>query len=92
MGPDPAKQGESGHELPVDTEIGSTKSLLAGQIDPIYQAKIDIVNAALEEVNTGRWLGPYQRHLFVVAGFGWFNDNVGFKKSLNFFIDLIFAY
>ena len=84
MGTDAAKPGESGHEPPVDAEVGSTTSLLAGQIDPVYQAKIDIVNAALEEINTGRWLGPYQRHLFVVAGFGWFNDNVGLKSRETF--------
>ncbi|KIM73500.1 hypothetical protein PILCRDRAFT_829085 [Piloderma croceum F 1598] len=41
-------------------------------IDPIYQAKARILNDALQEIG----MGKYQWFLFVVAGFGWFSDNL----------------
>ncbi|KAI0338563.1 MFS general substrate transporter [Trametopsis cervina] len=43
-----------------------------GTVDPIYQAKARLLNAALKEIGMGR----YQWYLFIVAGFGWFADSV----------------
>lgn len=43
-----------------------------GHVDPLYQAKAQVLNDAIQEIGMGR----YQWHLFVVAGFGWFSDNV----------------
>ncbi|KAL6308279.1 MFS general substrate transporter [Sparassis latifolia] len=41
-------------------------------VDPVYQAKARILNDAFEEIG----MGKYQWYLFVVAGFGWFSDNL----------------
>ncbi|KAI0632310.1 MFS general substrate transporter [Trametes polyzona] len=41
-------------------------------VDPVYQAKARILNDALQEIGMGR----YQWYLFIVAGFGWFSDNL----------------
>jgi hypothetical protein len=43
-----------------------------GHVDPCYQAKAQLLNDAIQEIGMGR----YQWHLFIVAGFGWFSDNV----------------
>ena|SRR5579859_4516903 len=43
-----------------------------GHVDPCYQAKAQLLNDAVQEIGMGR----YQWHLFIVAGFGWFSDNV----------------
>ncbi|KAI0668945.1 major facilitator superfamily domain-containing protein [Trametes maxima] len=43
-----------------------------GTVDPEYQAKACVLNAAIQEVGMGR----YQWWLFAVAGFGWFADSV----------------
>jgi len=43
-----------------------------GHVDPLYQAKAQLLNDAIQEIGMGR----YQWHLFIVAGFGWFSDNV----------------
>ncbi|KAI1790843.1 MFS general substrate transporter [Ganoderma leucocontextum] len=39
-----------------------------GSVDPVYQAKARVLNAALQEIG----MGKYQWWLFAVAGFGWF--------------------
>ncbi|KAI0647860.1 MFS general substrate transporter [Trametes meyenii] len=44
----------------------------AAGVDPVYQAKAKILNDAFQEIGMGR----YQWYLFVVAGFGWFSDNL----------------
>ncbi|KAH9924317.1 MFS general substrate transporter [Epithele typhae] len=41
-------------------------------LDPVYQAKARILNDAFQEIGMGR----YQWFLFIVAGFGWFADNL----------------
>ncbi|KAH9949810.1 MFS general substrate transporter [Amylocystis lapponica] len=41
-------------------------------VDPVYQAKARILNDAFQEIG----MGKYQWYLFVVAGFGWFSDNL----------------
>ncbi|OCH87958.1 MFS general substrate transporter [Obba rivulosa] len=41
-------------------------------IDPVYQAKAKILNAAFQEIG----MGKYQWHLFMMAGFGWLSDNL----------------
>ncbi|KAK1225265.1 MFS sugar transporter [Marasmius sp. AFHP31] len=43
-----------------------------GTIDPVYQAKARILNAAIQEIG----MGKYQVYLFCCAGFGWFADSV----------------
>jgi hypothetical protein len=43
-----------------------------GQMDPLYQAKAQMLNDAIQDIG----MGKYQWHLFCVAGFGWFSDNV----------------
>ncbi|KIP06743.1 hypothetical protein PHLGIDRAFT_24417 [Phlebiopsis gigantea 11061_1 CR5-6] len=43
-----------------------------GTVNPVYQAKARLLNAAIQEIGMGR----YQWYLFVVAGFGWFADSV----------------
>ncbi|KAJ2984747.1 hypothetical protein NUW54_g10394 [Trametes sanguinea] len=39
-----------------------------GTVDPVYQAKARVLNAAIQEIG----MGKYQWWLFAVAGFGWF--------------------
>ncbi|KAI0641053.1 MFS general substrate transporter [Trametes meyenii] len=52
---------------------GSTMDIFEdGTVDPVYQAKARVLNAAIQEVGMGR----YQWWLFAVAGFGWFADSV----------------
>ncbi|OBZ68823.1 putative MFS-type transporter PB1E7.08c [Grifola frondosa] len=41
-------------------------------VDPVYQAKARLLNDAFQEIGMGR----YQWYLFIVAGFGWFSDNL----------------
>ncbi|PIL22729.1 MFS general substrate transporter [Ganoderma sinense ZZ0214-1] len=41
-------------------------------IDPVYQVKAHLLNEAIQEIG----MGKYQWFLFVVAGFGWFSDNL----------------
>ncbi|RPD62611.1 MFS general substrate transporter [Lentinus tigrinus ALCF2SS1-7] len=43
-----------------------------GGVDPVYQAKARLLNDAFQEIG----MGKYQWYLFVVAGFGWFSDNL----------------
>ncbi|KAI0746324.1 major facilitator superfamily domain-containing protein [Daedaleopsis nitida] len=43
----------------------------AHAVDPVYQAKARILNAAFQDIGTGK----YQWFLFCVGGFGWFADN-----------------
>ncbi|KAJ8076976.1 MFS sugar transporter [Marasmius tenuissimus] len=43
-----------------------------GTIDPAYQVKARILNAAIQEIG----MGKYQVYLFCCAGFGWFADSV----------------
>ncbi|QRV89722.1 major facilitator superfamily transporter [Ceratobasidium sp. AG-Ba] len=41
-----------------------------GSIDPVYQAKAELLNDAIQSIG----MGKYQWHLFVVTGFGWLAD------------------
>ncbi|OSC97469.1 MFS general substrate transporter [Trametes coccinea BRFM310] len=41
-------------------------------VDPVYQVKARILNDAIQEIG----MGKYQWYLFIVAGFGWFSDNL----------------
>ncbi|KAG8780805.1 hypothetical protein FRC12_022583 [Ceratobasidium sp. 428] len=43
-----------------------------GSVDPIYQAKAELLNDAIQEIG----MGKYQWHLFFVTGFGWLADNL----------------
>ncbi|KAL1950452.1 hypothetical protein VTO73DRAFT_5576 [Trametes versicolor] len=58
------------HAIPVDTH-----DIYDGDdsaVDPVYQAKARILNDAFQEIG----MGKYQWYLFIVAGFGWFSDNL----------------
>lgn len=46
-------------------------SVLKG-IDPVYEAKANVLNVAIQEIGMGR----YQWQLFFVVGFGWASDNL----------------
>ncbi|KAG8732622.1 hypothetical protein FRC10_000810, partial [Ceratobasidium sp. 414] len=43
-----------------------------GSVDPVYQAKAELLNVAIQEIG----MGKYQWHLFIVTGFGWLADNL----------------
>lgn len=57
-----------------------------GHVDPCYQAKAQLLNDAVQEIGMGR----YQWHLFIVAGFGWFSDNVRTLILLFPFLPVLF--
>ncbi|KAI0641052.1 MFS general substrate transporter [Trametes meyenii] len=58
---------------PTITPASSSPDLFEeGTVDPVYQAKARVLNAAIQELGMGR----YQWWLFAVAGFGWFADSV----------------
>lgn len=40
--------------------------------DPVYEAKISILNEALIDIG----MGPFQWKMFLTTGFGWFIDQV----------------
>ncbi|KAI0032773.1 MFS general substrate transporter [Vararia minispora EC-137] len=63
------------HDTPdLDAAVGlRTEDIyLDGTLDPVYRAKATILNDALQEIG----MGKYQWFLFIVAGFGWFSDNL----------------
>ncbi|KAL1950453.1 hypothetical protein VTO73DRAFT_5577 [Trametes versicolor] len=69
-----AEKGDSrhveAHAIPVDTH-----DMYEGDdsaVDPVYHAKAHILNDAFQEIG----MGKYQWYLFMVAGFGWFSDNL----------------
>ncbi|KAG9125320.1 hypothetical protein FRC07_008101 [Ceratobasidium sp. 392] len=41
-----------------------------GSVDPVYQAKAELLNDAIQKIG----MGKYQWHLFIVTGFGWLAD------------------
>lgn len=53
------------------SEDAAAPAVLKG-LDPVYQAKAEVLNAAIQEIGMG-W---YQWQLFVVIGFGWASDNL----------------
>ncbi|KAL1937935.1 hypothetical protein VTO73DRAFT_12685 [Trametes versicolor] len=69
------KHQKDGTITPVSkvTTVTSTTDLFEdGTVDPVYQAKARVLNAAIQEIG----MGKYQWGLFAVAGFGWFADSV----------------
>ena len=52
--------------------IKTVALLEEGQTDTLYQMKAQLLNDAIQEIG----MGKYQWHLFMVAGFGWFSDNL----------------
>ncbi|KAI0632770.1 MFS general substrate transporter [Trametes polyzona] len=70
---DAYKDGSSTPTMSKVTAVTSTTDLFEdGTVDPIYQAKARVLNAAIQEIG----MGKYQWWLFSVAGFGWFADSV----------------
>ncbi|KAM0808258.1 putative Major facilitator superfamily transporter [Seiridium cardinale] len=47
-------------------------SVFKGQIDPVYEAKANVLNRAIQDIG----MGKYQWQLFAVVGFGWASDNL----------------
>lgn len=47
-------------------------ALPVGTLDPVYAAKAEVLNDAIQDIGMGR----YQWQLFVVVGFGWASDNL----------------
>ncbi|KAH9949774.1 MFS general substrate transporter [Amylocystis lapponica] len=58
--------------LTVDTGMRDVYEEGESGVDPVYQAKVRVLNKALQEIG----MGKYQWHLFLVTGFGWFADNL----------------
>ncbi|KAK7046014.1 hypothetical protein VNI00_007009 [Paramarasmius palmivorus] len=76
---DPRSQETSMTDLNVNAGQPDEKKLVLledmfedGAVDPVYQAKARVLNAAIQEIGCGR----YQYYLFCCAGFGWFADSV----------------
>ena len=56
-----------------DPSVEDVPTLLKGSIDPVYEAKAQTLNKAIQHIGFGR----YQWGLFfVVGGFGWASDNL----------------
>ncbi|KAI9759274.1 MAG: hypothetical protein M4579_002483 [Chaenotheca gracillima] len=51
---------------------GPAPALPAGTLDPVYEAKAQVLNAAIQEIG----MGAYQWKLFFCVGFGWSMDNL----------------
>ncbi|KAI0647859.1 MFS general substrate transporter [Trametes meyenii] len=75
---EPEAPGVDAKELKKDVE---TLELAVGtrdvygndpSVDPVYQAKSQILNDAFQEIG----MGKYQWYLFCVTGFGWYSDNL----------------
>ncbi|KAH8195430.1 hypothetical protein TruAng_010410 [Truncatella angustata] len=62
------------HHANYEDAIGSDgkAAVFKGQIDPVYEAKANVLNRAIQEIGMGR----YQWQLFTVVGFGWASDNL----------------
>lgn len=58
-------------ELDLGDLVGVQDLQLDG-LDPIYQAKVHLLNQAVQDIGMGR----YQWFLFCLTGFGWMADNV----------------
>ncbi|KAG8884900.1 hypothetical protein FRB98_002098 [Tulasnella sp. 332] len=50
----------------------SIAPLPEASLDPVYAAKAEVLNRAIQDIGFGR----YQKWLFVVTGFGWLVDNL----------------
>jgi len=76
MTDDRASNSEKHKDDVVTTELviqADTENVFEhGSLDPVYAAKAKILNDSLQEIG----MGKYQWYLFVVAGFGWFSDNL----------------
>ena len=56
-----------------DPSIKAVPTLLKGSVDPVYEAKAQTLNNAIQAIGMGR----YQWQLFIVVGaFGWASDNM----------------
>ncbi|KAF8267332.1 MFS general substrate transporter [Lactarius quietus] len=76
MTDDRASNSEKHKDDVVTTELviqADTENVFEhGSLDPVYAAKAKILNDSLQEIG----MGKYQWYLFIVAGFGWFSDNL----------------
>ncbi|CAH7668874.1 major facilitator superfamily domain-containing protein [Phakopsora pachyrhizi] len=51
---------------------GQETVIPAGALDPIYESKARLLNAAIQEIG----MGKYQWHLFLVLGYAWASDSM----------------
>ncbi|CAG8956915.1 hypothetical protein HYFRA_00012370 [Hymenoscyphus fraxineus] len=65
-----SKEGSARLDLSADQD--DVAAIPKGTIDPVYEKKARVLNAAIQEIGMG-W---YQWQLFIVVGFGWANDNL----------------
>ena len=63
-----AEEAKSPFPFPIHMEAHDIFDGEENAVDPVYQAKARLLNAAFQEIGMGR----YQWWLFFVGGFGWF--------------------
>ena len=68
------ENGFSSSHAPGDSHIDElvAPAIPKGTIDPVYEAKANLLNNAVQEIG----MGAYQWKLFIVVGFGWASDNL----------------
>lgn len=71
-GRDDIDEKKHGHILERTESRPLSDILPEGAVDPVYQAKAEVLNRAIQEIGFGK----YQAFLFVVTGFGWLVDNL----------------
>ncbi|KAG9026010.1 hypothetical protein FS837_004756, partial [Tulasnella sp. UAMH 9824] len=71
-GGDDVDEKKHGHILERTESRQLSDILPEGAVDPVYQAKAEVLNRAIQEIGFGK----YQAFLFVVTGFGWLVDNL----------------
>ncbi|KAG8862221.1 hypothetical protein FRB96_001800 [Tulasnella sp. 330] len=66
------KTSKDPSEFSRQTSNNDGDALPKGALDPVYAAKAEVLNRAIQNIG----FGHYQRWLFVVTGFGWLVDNL----------------
>jgi len=61
---------ESFREAPVVSHV--VPILEHSEVDPVFEAKCHLLNDTIQAMGWGK----YQTQLFLLAGFGWFVDNM----------------
>ncbi|KAG8944727.1 hypothetical protein FRC04_001580 [Tulasnella sp. 424] len=71
-GSDGISEKKQGHLLERTKSRQLSGMLPEGAVDPVYQAKAEVLNRAIQEIGFGK----YQAFLFVLTGWGWLVGNV----------------
>ncbi|CAK7212642.1 hypothetical protein SBRCBS47491_001536 [Sporothrix bragantina] len=69
---EPGKEGAQLDSVVSPSAVTQDLLLPAGSVDPVYAAKAQVLNQAVQAIGMGR----YQWQLFGVVGFGWASDNL----------------